>query len=142
MTESAAFRNQVLYFRQDDWVILCKPLIEKLTTGTFEIMTNVHLVIFYRPTYTHLAFLVLGECSCDSQPAQAGFFFCATIAKRDWREAYSQPSPQGIYHPAFHSSSDEEKDAERKSINQILSGAFSILTYERVSPTDIYSVLA
>jgi len=35
ITESAAFRNRVLYFRQDDWDVLCRPLVEKLTTETF-----------------------------------------------------------------------------------------------------------
>jgi telomerase reverse transcriptase len=31
ITESSAFRNRVLYFRQDDWLALCKPLLERLT---------------------------------------------------------------------------------------------------------------
>ncbi|KAF7797313.1 hypothetical protein EIP86_008508 [Pleurotus ostreatoroseus] len=36
VTESQAFRNKVLYFRQDDWEILCRPLIEKLCSNTFQ----------------------------------------------------------------------------------------------------------
>jgi len=35
VTESSAFRNQVLYFRQDDWNTLCEPLLERLSTHTF-----------------------------------------------------------------------------------------------------------
>ncbi|KAF7773358.1 hypothetical protein Agabi119p4_5525 [Agaricus bisporus var. burnettii] len=35
VTESSAFRNRVLYFRQDDWVTLCLPLVERLRSGTF-----------------------------------------------------------------------------------------------------------
>ncbi|KAF5359331.1 hypothetical protein D9756_003256 [Leucocoprinus leucothites] len=36
VTESSAFRNQLLYFRQDDWVTLCAPLIGRLKAATFE----------------------------------------------------------------------------------------------------------
>ncbi|VDB94295.1 unnamed protein product [Peniophora sp. CBMAI 1063] len=35
ITESSAFRNRILYFRQDDWDTLCAPLIERLTSVTF-----------------------------------------------------------------------------------------------------------
>ncbi|CAG8685578.1 6886_t:CDS:10, partial [Acaulospora colombiana] len=35
-TESAAFKNQTLFFRQDDWKILCQPLIDKLRSDNFE----------------------------------------------------------------------------------------------------------
>ncbi|KAG9006699.1 hypothetical protein FRB93_008431 [Tulasnella sp. JGI-2019a] len=35
ITESSAFRNEVLYFRQDDWTTLCAPLINRLAQGTF-----------------------------------------------------------------------------------------------------------
>ncbi|KAG8870325.1 hypothetical protein FRB97_009861 [Tulasnella sp. 331] len=35
VTESSAFRSEVLYFRQDDWTTLCAPLIDRLTRGTF-----------------------------------------------------------------------------------------------------------
>lgn len=35
ITDSGAFRNQVLYFRQDDWTQLCAPLFDRLSEGTF-----------------------------------------------------------------------------------------------------------
>ncbi|KAG8975768.1 hypothetical protein FRB90_009409, partial [Tulasnella sp. 427] len=35
ITESGAYRNQVLYFRQDDWTKLCTPLFDRLSEGTF-----------------------------------------------------------------------------------------------------------
>ena len=41
VTESSAFRNQILYFRHDDWAALCAPLIDRLTTVTFEKLTTV-----------------------------------------------------------------------------------------------------
>jgi Telomerase ribonucleoprotein complex - RNA binding domain len=35
VTESSAFRNRILYFRQDDWNTLCAPLIDRLSSDTF-----------------------------------------------------------------------------------------------------------
>jgi telomerase reverse transcriptase len=35
VTESSAFRNRILFFRQDDWAVLCAPLIDRLTESTF-----------------------------------------------------------------------------------------------------------
>jgi telomerase reverse transcriptase len=40
-TESSAFKNQVLFFRQDDWEVLCKPLLDKLFSETFEPLSQV-----------------------------------------------------------------------------------------------------
>jgi telomerase reverse transcriptase len=40
-TESAAFRNQVLFFRQDDWKHLCQPLLDRLCSTTFDRLPHV-----------------------------------------------------------------------------------------------------
>jgi telomerase reverse transcriptase len=44
VTETSAFRNQVLYFRHDDWETLCAPLVDRLTSGTFEKMSQVSML--------------------------------------------------------------------------------------------------
>ncbi|THH05865.1 hypothetical protein EW145_g4492 [Phellinidium pouzarii] len=36
ITDSSAFRNRVLYFRQDDWEVLCHPLLDRLAATTFQ----------------------------------------------------------------------------------------------------------
>lgn len=41
VTDSSAFRNRVLYFRQDDWETLCAPLIDQLSEKTFKEMEKV-----------------------------------------------------------------------------------------------------
>ena len=46
ITESSAFKNQVLYFRHDDWDTLCAPLIERLTSVTFEQLPDVSCPLF------------------------------------------------------------------------------------------------
>ena len=47
ITESSAFKNKILYFRQDDWDVLCAPLIERLTSVTFSKLEEVCLIDFY-----------------------------------------------------------------------------------------------
>ncbi len=43
ITESSAFRNRVLYFRHDDWSTLCAPLVEKLSSDTFQRIEQVRV---------------------------------------------------------------------------------------------------
>jgi telomerase reverse transcriptase len=52
-TESSAYRNKVLYFRQDDWQTLCQPLIERLVSVTFEKLPSVSNYCFLYPAVTH-----------------------------------------------------------------------------------------
>jgi telomerase reverse transcriptase len=47
VTDSSAFRNQVMYFRQDDWETLCRPLLDRLTTTTFERLPQVFLAVVF-----------------------------------------------------------------------------------------------
>ena len=41
ITEPSAFKNNVLYFRRDDWDVLCAPHIERLTSVTFSELEEV-----------------------------------------------------------------------------------------------------
>ena len=43
VTESGAFRNRVLYFRHDDWETLCRPLVERLSSETFQKLSQVNM---------------------------------------------------------------------------------------------------
>lgn len=36
VTDSTAFRNRTLYFRQDDWAVITKPLLDNLISTTFK----------------------------------------------------------------------------------------------------------
>lgn len=44
VTDSGAFRNKVLYFRQDDWKVLCQPLIDRLAITTFQQIDKARLL--------------------------------------------------------------------------------------------------
>jgi telomerase reverse transcriptase len=43
ITESSVCRNRVLYFRQDDWEMLCQPLIVQFSEKMFREIEKVHL---------------------------------------------------------------------------------------------------
>ena len=47
VTETSAFRNHVMYFRQDDWETLCAPLVDRLTSETFEKVSEVRISEVY-----------------------------------------------------------------------------------------------
>ena len=47
VTETSAFRNYVMYFRQDDWETLCAPLVDRLTSETFEKVSKVKISEVY-----------------------------------------------------------------------------------------------
>lgn len=77
ITESSAFKNKILYFRQDDWDVLCRPLVERLTSVTFSKLEEVmpHSMCLYD---INVAILARGRG--NSATAQIGFFICPTAA--------------------------------------------------------------
>ena len=54
ITESSAFKNKMLYFRQDDWGVLCAPLIERLTSVTFSKLEEVPPILSLCVACLHL----------------------------------------------------------------------------------------
>ena len=75
ITESSAFRNQVLYFRHDDWETLCRPLIDRLTSDTFRKLEQVGL--FVCELHVELRDSVTGRGSGNAASAQVGLLFCS-----------------------------------------------------------------
>ena len=82
VTESGAFRNRVLYFRHDDWQMLCKPLVEKLCGDTFQKLSQVGLG-YSQVGGTEMT-NIADRRERDSSPTQTGLFFRTPFAKRDW----------------------------------------------------------
>ncbi|KAH9481585.1 Telomerase reverse transcriptase [Psilocybe cubensis] len=104
VTDSSAFRNNVLYFRHDDWATLCAPLVERLTSVTFEKLTDEEAAAILRQRKLGFSFVRL-------LPKETGVRPIVNLRRR-------KASAKGSY-------------GNEQSINQILQGAFSILTYER-----------
>ncbi|KAL5526463.1 EST2 [Sanghuangporus sanghuang] len=105
ITDSSAYRNRVLYFRQDDWDVLCRPLLDRLAATTFE---RIH---------QHEAEELL-------QQRKLGYSFVRLLPKE------SGVRPIVNLRRKRKSASDSPFD-QGQSINQILSAAFQILGYEQ-----------
>ncbi|CDO70652.1 hypothetical protein BN946_scf184756.g19 [Trametes cinnabarina] len=103
ITESSAFRNRVLYFRHDDWNILCAPLVEKLSMDTFQRIEQQY------------------EAQEILRQRRLGFSFVRLL-----------PKETGV-RPIVNLRRRVDNDTYRpgQSINQILQAAFQILTYEK-----------
>ncbi|KAL4243808.1 Telomerase reverse transcriptase [Abortiporus biennis] len=105
VTESSAFRNKVLYFRQDDWATLCKPLIEKLSSNTFQKVDSVEAHEILRQRKLGFSFVRL-------LPKETGVRPIVNLRRKKpmMKDVFGRPE---------------------QSINQILQAAFQILTYEK-----------
>lgn len=84
-TESSAYRNKVLYFRQDDWQTLCQPLIERLASVTFEKLPSVS---GFRFIGLHCSSHFEVQCPFGHEGATAGLFVCAALAKGHGSSTY------------------------------------------------------
>ncbi|SRR6266702_2063862 len=91
VTESSAFKNKILYFRQDDWDVLCRPLIERLTGVTFSKLEEVmpYSMFLYD---IHVGILVRSRG--NTATAQIGFFLCPTAAQGHGSAADRQSSAE------------------------------------------------
>ncbi|KAF7424166.1 hypothetical protein PC9H_009469 [Pleurotus ostreatus] len=105
ITESSAFRNKTLYFRQDDWETLCAPLLEKLTLTTFTQIPDVDAEELLRQRKLGFAFVRL-------LPKDTGVRPIVNLRRKVQNRVGTFSGPE-------------------KSINQILQAAFHILSYEK-----------
>ncbi|CAL1716650.1 unnamed protein product [Somion occarium] len=106
VTESSAFRNKVLYFRQDDWTTLCAPLIERLSSNTFEKLDPLDAQELLRQRRLGFSFVRL-------LPKETGVRPIVNLRRKKQVNTGLLPGK-----PA-------------QSINQILQAAFQILNYEK-----------
>ncbi|KAF5327773.1 hypothetical protein D9619_004557 [Psilocybe cf. subviscida] len=113
--KSSAFRNQILYFRHDDWETLCAPLIERLTSVTFAKLPD-------------------DEAGEILRQRRLGFSFVRLLPKETGvRPIVNLRRKKGIKRGSF---------TTQQSINQILQAAFAILTYERTNQRDLVGASA
>lgn len=111
VTDSSAFRNQVLYFRQDDWEVLCAPLIDQLSEKTFQQIERREAEEILRQRRLGFSFVRL-------LPKETGVRPIVNLRRRS--------RPKG----AIYSGPEQ-------SINQVLQATFQILTYERRRQPDL-----
>jgi hypothetical protein len=91
ITESSAFKNKMLYFRQDDWDVLCRPLVERLTSVTFSKLEEVKT---YFACLYDIYVVILARSRGNTTTAQIGFFLRPTAAKGHGSAADCQSSAE------------------------------------------------
>ncbi|KAK2460975.1 hypothetical protein APHAL10511_007445 [Amanita phalloides] len=114
ITDSSAFRNRLLYFRHDDWEILCAPLIERLTSNTFVKLTEDKVTEILRMRKLGCSFVRL-------LPKETGVRPIVNLSRR--RPVFRL---KGQHHAPLR-----KDNSSGLSINQVLQAAFQILTFEK-----------
>ncbi|KAI5476957.1 telomerase reverse transcriptase [Pseudohyphozyma bogoriensis] len=107
-TETSDLRNRTVYFRQDDWVALCKPQWAKLIQSTFERLDKA-------TAETILASRKLGYSFVRLLPKETGVRPIMNLQMKPKKKV-----------------GNELKIG--KSINRVLRGTFHALTYEKNQP--------
>jgi telomerase reverse transcriptase len=111
VTDSSAFRNRVLYFRQDDWETLCAPLIDQLSEKTFKEIEKKEAEEILRQRRLGFSFVRL-------LPKETGVRPIVNLRRRMLK--------------------NKSLNLGRvQSINQILQTTFQILTYEKQRQPDL-----
>lgn len=111
VTDSSAFRNRVLYFRQDDWEVLCAPLIHQLSEKTFRQIERREAEEILRQRRLGFSFVRL-------LPKETGVRPIVNLRRRN--------RPKGAVY-----------SGPEQSINQVLQATFQILTYEKRRQPDL-----
>ncbi|KAK0552089.1 hypothetical protein OC846_003054 [Tilletia horrida] len=135
ITESAAYRNRTLYFRQDDWARASAPLLNTLKTSLFEPITNreaLQIMSGRNLGYSHIRLL----------PKELGVRPIINLRRRSVKQVsnaqhntkhVAQMQPSG----GVKRADPLDKYALNRSINNILQSTFHILTYERSAQPDL-----
>ncbi|KAN0139057.1 Telomerase ribonucleoprotein complex - RNA binding domain containing protein [Lactarius tabidus] len=111
ITESSAFKNKILYFRQDDWDVLCRPLVERLTSVTFSKLEESEAEEILRQRKLGFSFVRL-------LPKDTGVRPIVNLRRK-------RAETQG------------KTNTRQQSINDILQAAFQILTYEKTTRPEL-----
>ncbi|CDS00916.1 uncharacterized protein SPSC_02028 [Sporisorium scitamineum] len=130
ITETAAYRNKVLYFRQDDWHILSRPVLGQLRETIFEPLTRAEALAMMssrRLGYSHVRLL----------PKETGVRPIVNLRRRSTKQV-QKDQQEGDGRGKGRSRTGGGSAKQRKesmilgqSINYILQSVFHILTYEK-----------
>lgn len=133
ITETAAYRNKVLYFRQDDWHVLSKPVMSQLKESLFEPLTRAEALSMMSSRklgYSHVRLL----------PKETGVRPIVNLRRRSTKQVHSdqQASQSDATKSKTKNRTAVTSAKQRKeslilgqSINYILQSVFHILTYEK-----------
>ncbi|SPO20458.1 uncharacterized protein UTRI_00858_B [Ustilago trichophora] len=133
ITETAAYRNKVLYFRQDDWHVLSRPVLGQLKETIFEPLTRAEALSMMSSRklgYSHVRLL----------PKETGVRPIVNLRRRSTKQVHTdQQASQSDGNKTKARTKANLASAKQKkeslilgqSINYILQSVFHILTYEK-----------
>ncbi|SPO21381.1 uncharacterized protein UTRI_00858 [Ustilago trichophora] len=133
ITETAAYRNKVLYFRQDDWHVLSRPVLGQLKESIFEPLTRAEALSIMSSRklgYSHVRLL----------PKETGVRPIVNLRRRSTKQVHmDQQASQSDANRTKSKTRANLASAKQKkeslilgqSINYILQSVFHILTYEK-----------
>ncbi|KAJ3546316.1 hypothetical protein NMY22_g2104 [Coprinellus aureogranulatus] len=123
ITESSAFRNRILYFRQDDWCTLCAPLTKRLLDTMFIRIPDVRTLC------------ALLRCDALTDKAQRDMPELMRQSKLRYSFVRLLPKDTGVRPIVNLRGSKPGQMVPGKqsgnSVNNLLRTTFDILTYER-----------
>ena len=112
-TESAAFRNRTLFFRQDDWLNVSAPVLDKLKATAFEPVSKAEALSIMSARnfgYSYIRLL----------PKETGVRPIVNLRRRSQKYG-----------------ADPYKMGFQQSINSVLESTFHILNYEKAAQPDL-----
>ncbi|CBQ68186.1 conserved hypothetical protein [Sporisorium reilianum SRZ2] len=130
ITETAAYRNKVLYFRQDDWHVLSRPVLGQLKETLFEPLTRAEalsMMSLRKLGYSHVRLL----------PKETGVRPIVNLRRRSTKQVHGdQQASQDAKGKGKRTGGASAKQRNEslmlgQSINYILQSVFHILTYEK-----------
>ena len=131
VTETQRYRNRVLYFRQDDWLILSKPLLERLKSKLF-------VPIPRKEALAIMSTRQLGYSHIRLLPKERGVRAIVNLRRRSNKQSVQDAKSTSAKAVAKKQPKKSEA-ALGTSINQILQAAFHILTYEKSAQASEYA---
>lgn len=134
VTETAAYRNRVLYFRQDDWHVLSRPVLGQLKETLFEPLTRAEALAMMSSRklgYSHVRLL----------PKETGVRPIVNLRRRSTKQVHNAKkidqeegkSKSKRARAAAVPTAKQRKESLMlgQSINYILQSVFHVLTYEK-----------
>ena len=130
ITETAAYRNKVMYFRQDDWHALSKPVLGQLKETIFEPLTRAEalgMMSSRKLGYSHVRLL----------PKETGVRPIVNLRRRSTKQVHTDQQSQqegkvkGKTRGSAVMSAKQKRESAMlgQSINYILQSVFHVLTY-------------
>uniref|UniRef100_V5EU89 Telomerase reverse transcriptase n=1 Tax=Kalmanozyma brasiliensis (strain GHG001) TaxID=1365824 RepID=V5EU89_KALBG len=131
ITETAAYRNKVLYFRQDDWHVLSRPVLGQLKESIFEPLTRAEALSMMSSRklgYSHVRLL----------PKETGVRPIVNLRRRSNKQVHNEQQQRGegkgkgkVRGGTTSAKQKRESLMLGQSINYILQSVFHVLTYEK-----------